>query len=553
VALVHARFLCISPLNSFASIDSEAVNTLVSIRGNVLHVSPVRPLLVLATFACTLCGDTQALALTQGKFDQPQKCTGKGCRGNKFTVVHDQCTTEDWQQVELQELDQDAAAARGGGGGGGAAHAERSALRTLKVELSGDIVDKCRVGDLVQAVGVLQAIELDIAQGKGIGRNKLIFSSFVDANSIVATRPDEKEPCALRAAAAALMGPPTASLSLGGSAAAASVTRFFSPKELEGFSRIRSSPNPAALLIASAVPSIFGLHAVKLGLLLCLMGGTAEEDGAAAEGHPTAAQAAAGGSENCSPPPGKKPRGGAAAAAASPPATAPAPAPAHTAVPIRSSIHVLIVGDPGLGKSQLLRAVSSLAPRSAFVTGGFESSSVGLTASLSNEAKNGGSVLNAGALVLADRGVCAIDELDKMPGEHTSLLEAMEQQRVTVAKAGTVSWLPARTSVMAAANPCSGRFDRGRTVSENLKMPAALLSRFDLIFIVMDKQDRRRDESLGEHVMRAVVEAGSGGGARQEEEGGGGGGGPHEGAAGGQLRWWGGKQQRQQQQQQQQQ
>ena len=124
--------------------------------------------------------------------------------------------------------------------------------------------------------------------------------------------------------------------------------------------------------------------------------------------------------------------------------------------------------------------------------------------------------LDAGALVLADQGCCCIDEFDKMSGQvcglfmnfhlnvfskHAALLEAMEQQQISVAKAGVVCTLPARTAIIAAANPVGGHYNRAKTVAENLKMGSAILSRFDLVFILIDKPDEEQDERLTEHVM----------------------------------------------------
>ncbi len=132
---------------------------------------------------------------------------------------------------------------------------------------------------------------------------------------------------------------------------------------------------------------------------------------------------------------------------------------------------------------------------------GSYSSTTGLTVTLLREKGTGDFTLEAGALVLADKGVCCIDEFDKMSKEHSALLEAMEQQTVSIAKAGIVCTLPARASVVAAANPVSGHYDRKKTVSENLKMGAPLLSRFDLVFIILDRPDEIMDKVLSEHVM----------------------------------------------------
>ncbi|KAK6983738.1 DNA helicase MCM8 [Biomphalaria glabrata] len=169
-------------------------------------------------------------------------------------------------------------------------------------------------------------------------------------------------------------------------------------------------------------------------------------------------------------------------------------------VPVRGDPHLLIVGDPGLGKSQMLQSVASVAPRSVYVCGNTTTTS-GLTVTLSKEGGSGDYALEAGALVLADQGCCCIDEFDKMGAQHQALLEAMEQQSISIAKAGIVCSLPARTSILAAANPVGGHYNKAKTVSENLKMGSALLSRFDLVFIMLDKPDEELDCVLSEHVM----------------------------------------------------
>jgi len=203
------------------------------------------------------------------------------------------------------------------------------------------------------------------------------------------------------------------------------------------------------LLVHSLCPSIFGHDLVKAGLLLGLFGGTTKN--------------------------------------------------VNAALPIRGDPHILVVGDPGLGKSQMLTAACGVAPRGVFVTGNTSTTS-GLTVTLTRESGNDFS-LEAGALVLADQGCCCIDEFDKMSGQHSALLEAMEQQCISVAKAGVVCTMPARTAVLAAANPVGGHYNKGKTVAENLKLGPALLSRFDLVFILIDKPDETQDGLLSEHVM----------------------------------------------------
>lgn len=170
---------------------------------------------------------------------------------------------------------------------------------------------------------------------------------------------------------------------------------------------------------------------------------------------------------------------------------------------IRGDIHLLLVGDPGTAKSQLLRYISQLAPRSIY-TSGKSSSAAGLTASAirSDEFGEGRWTLEAGALVLADLGIACVDELDKMtPKDRDALHQAMEQQEISVAKAGINATLKSRCALLGAANPKFGRFDEFASISDQINMPPALLSRFDLIFPITDKPDRKRDDELASHIL----------------------------------------------------
>ncbi|UYV65743.1 MCM8 [Cordylochernes scorpioides] len=227
-------------------------------------------------------------------------------------------------------------------------------------------------------------------------------------------------------------------------------------KDLYAIEAIQAEPNLFKLIVASLCPTIYGHEMVKAGLILGLIGGTHKflDD--------------------------------------------------RNKIPLRGDPHVLVVGDPGLGKSQMLRACSRVAPRGVYVCGTAATSS-GLTVTLVREKGSSEYSLEAGALVLSDQGCCCLDEFDKMAAQHPALLEAMEQQSISIAKGGMVCNLPARTSVLAAANPVGGHYDCSKTVSENLKMGSALLSRFDLVFILLDKADEARyqelDLKLSEHVM----------------------------------------------------
>lgn len=224
-----------------------------------------------------------------------------------------------------------------------------------------------------------------------------------------------------------------------------------SKEELDQIVELSRRPNVYNTLVNSLAPNIYGHTRVKEALLLQLFGGVQKR-------------------------PGEK-------------------------TSTRGDLHILLIGDPGAGKSQLLKRVSGVAPKARFVSGK-GASGAGLTAAVVRDEFLKGWSLEAGALVLANRGMCMIDELDKMSEEDRSAMhEALEQQTVTISKANIQATLRCETTVLAAANPKFGRFDPYEIPAKQIDLPPSLINRFDLIFPIKDLPDKDKDETMASFIL----------------------------------------------------